>query len=225
MSNRREDQTERFGATLSRQVWRAHCTDTADLGSALPDLVQELTSGRDAGQVMTASLFRWDQRLFLYLETIGDNPVDSLTAPLAPHLLSWPGEQRPRHWGPMTDIFHYHRCLGADQWRRKTPPDKRTARVLRLRPQMASSYIFLHYQLQEERPAGGDKYGLISLHDDIMFFYAEEPTIVEPPRYAGELSTQNTPGDWHTLMEPHFLPWDDEGEEALWRPIECLFSL
>jgi|GEM_PF-7029943 hypothetical protein len=27
-----------------------------------------------------------------------------------------------------------------------------------------------------------DKYGLISLHNDIMFFYVEEPTIVAPPR-------------------------------------------
>ena len=140
MSQTKENQTEEFGATLSRQVWRAHCTDTADLGSVLPDLIKELTFQQDAGKVMTASLFRWDQRLFLYLETIGDDTrVDALTAVLTSHLLSWPGEQLSRHWLPMTDIFHYHRCLGAEQWRRKTPPDKRTGRVLRLRPEMASS--------------------------------------------------------------------------------------
>ena len=220
------NQTDEFGATLSRRVWRAHCGDAADLGAVLPDLMKELTIQQDAGKVMAASLFRWDQRLFLYLETVGDDPlVDSLTAALTSGLLSWPGEQLCRHWVLMTDIYHYHRCLGADQWRRQTRPDKHTGRVLRLRPEMASSYIFLHYQLQEERPARGDKYGLISLHDDIMFFYGEEPTIVEPPRYEGQLSTQNTPEDWHTLMEPHFLPWDDAGEEPFWRSIECLLSL
>ncbi len=217
---------EDFGAPVTRTVWRAHCTDTTGLAAAAAEVESELQSQLTAGRLLTGSLFHWEQRLFFYLETVGDRPdLDSWADALTPSLQKWPGEAKARNWVPMTDIFHYHRCLGVEQWRRQTRPERRTGRVLRVRPEMASSYIFLHYQLQEERPAGGDKYGLISLHDDIMFFYAEEPAVVEPPRYEGRLSTSNTPGDWHTLMEPHFQPWNDDGEERLWRGIECLFTV
>ncbi|MBT3602078.1 MAG: hypothetical protein HOE48_03170 [Candidatus Latescibacteria bacterium] len=53
---------------------------------------------------------------------------------------------------------------------RKTPMDMPYGRVIRLRPEKVSSYIFYHYQLQEEHPGRGDKYGLISIHEDKIIF-------------------------------------------------------
>jgi hypothetical protein len=37
-----------------------------------------------------------------------------------------------------------------------------------------------------------DKYGLISLHNDIMFFYVEEPTIVAPPTIGTVVDAEHT---------------------------------
>lgn len=219
------------GDAVFRQVFRGHLGNDSHRGAghdaqACSETETHLQTQIDAGRLLTASLFRHGQRLFFYVEAIATPAdIEALMAPLSSQLAPWPGGDHPRHWVPMTDIFHYHRCLGERQWRRKTPPAERTARVLRLRPEMASSYIFLHYQLQEEKPAIGDKYGLIALHEDLMFFYAEEPAVIEAPLYEGHLATHNTPGDWHTLMDSHFLPWDDDGEERLWRPIGNLLSL
>ncbi|MBT3346608.1 MAG: hypothetical protein HN712_04485 [Gemmatimonadetes bacterium] len=229
------------GPPVQRQIWRGHLLDDCDPTADVESLQSQCQTLVEAGHLLTASLFRWEQRLFLYLEVLTDGApvsgisgpstasgvsrIEQLTAALRPALASWPGETTDRHWVAMTDIFHYHRCLGAEQWRRKTPPERRSARVLRVRPEMASSYIFLHYQLQEERPAVGDKYGIIALHEDLMFFYAEDPAVIESPLYEGQLDTQNTPGDWHTLMEPHFSPWNDDGEEPFWRAIDCLFAV
>jgi len=212
------------GLPVFRQVWRGHLADGSE-PTELETLRTHLQSLVATEQLLTASLFRWEQRLFLYVEAVGvaADPED-LTASLHKDLACWPGESNPRHWVPMTDIFHYHQCLGASQWARKTTPVSRIGRVMRIRPEMAASYIFLHYQLQEERPASGDKYGLINLHEDLMFFYLEEPAVVEAPLYEGGLSTKNTPGDWHTLMARHFQPWTKDDVDPQWRPVDCLFA-
>jgi hypothetical protein len=82
--------------------------------------------------------------------------------------------------------------------------------LARLIPSMTARYIFYHYQLQEERPGGGDKYSRIFLSDDIAFFYGEVPEVIEPVYYLGSLSTHNTPPDreWQNIMNEHFIPWD-----------------
>jgi L-rhamnose mutarotase len=101
-----------------------------------------------------------------------------------------------------------------------------TGRLIYLRPEMVSSYIFYHFQLQEEKPGAlGSKYGLISQHENLLFFYMEKPDVAENESYAGHLKTQNTPPNWGDVMDPHFQPWSDEDGERLWRPIECVFAV
>lgn len=68
-----------------------------------------------------------------------------------------------------------------------------------MKPEMVSSYIFYHYQLQEERPACGNKYGLISITENLLFFYTEEPVVKEEALYDGRMKTANTPGNWTEL--------------------------
>jgi hypothetical protein len=89
---------------------------------------------------------------------------------------------------------------------------------------MVSSYIFSHYQLQEERPGQHDKYWLISLHEDLLFFYQELPPFPAPR--PGKLATTNTPDDWQAVMFPHFEQWDDAPPGAeIWRPVELILHL
>ena len=80
------------------------------------------------------------------------------------------------------------------------------AKVNRLKAEMVSSYIFYHYQYQEEKPGDWAKYASIYLHENLMFFYLEDPDSPETPPYTGRLDTSNTPGKWTELMNQHFLP-------------------
>jgi hypothetical protein len=184
----------------------------------------------DAGQVLTASAFRWRAHYFLFYET-----VDHILAPqellggVEDVLLAWPGlpwQAGQRFFVPLMDIFHCVAPAGLQHWRRKQPPERIHARLARLKPEMVSSYIFHHYQLQEERPGSFDKYCLIGLQENWLFFYLEHPFVVETPPAPGKLNTANTPADWQAAMNPHFMLWEDArpGQE-IWRDIETVFAL
>ena len=214
---------------VHRQVYRAHLRASAetDLTSVLDVLAPELQQRVTAEDLLTLSLFRWANRLFLYYERPGEKlPPEELVAPLDPLLEQWPGEHPRRSWVPMMDIFHYSRPLSTGHWQRQTPPKERTARVIYLRPEMLSSYIFYHFQLQEENPGAlNRRYGMICMHENLLFFYIEKPDIAEDQQYPGHLKTSNTPPNWGEVMNPHFQPWPDEDGERLWRPIECLLGI
>ncbi|NGZ75349.1 hypothetical protein GYN08_08455 [Saccharibacillus sp. VR-M41] len=162
--------------------------------------------------------------------------------PGAENVLSvWPGERGGRLFVPMTDIFHYRRPDAREPWRKTAAPNKGEAdrgkaesdlkaggagggrsseshgRVARLKPDMTASYVFYHYQYQEEKPGDGDKYGIIGLHENLLFFYAERPATIGPPPYEGTLKTRNTPKDWGSAMQPHFIEWRDAPEgQTVW---------
>ena len=191
---------------------------------------QQFKLGLAVGDLMTISLFRWGAYFFVYWESVGQEILpEALFGDMSESLESWHGGANPqppqaRCFVPMMDIFH---CLAAEnvaQWKRKAIPERITGRVARLQPEMVSSYIFYHYQLQEEKPGSFDKYGIISLHENLIFFYQEHPFVVEEPLPKGKLSTSHTPPDWHGVMFPHFMLWNDaEPGQEIWRETELIF--
>jgi hypothetical protein len=213
---------------LHRSVYRAQAKPGEEAAAVehLRRQIETLSIGHNPGDVMTISLFQWRQHLIAYWE--------SVERPLSPEILfgerfdlfeSWPGLTQPRLFAPMMDIFHYQEpgrggLDPVEDWRRKGPVQRIGGRLARLNPLMVSSYIFYHYQLQEEKPGTVDKYGLIAIHEDLIFFYQEYPAVVEEPRRAGKLTTTHTPDHWHDVMFPHFVLWDDApaGQE-IWREI------
>ncbi len=213
---------------VDRLVFRAQLRPAA--ANRLPDKLERLKLLAEkniaSGQMLTASLFQAQDQLFLYYECPRTKlPASEVAAPLNDLLEDWPGAAAPRCWVPMMDIFHYSRPLSIEHWRRGAAPQECTGRIIYLRPEMVSSYIFYHFQLQEEKPGAlGSKYGLISQHENLLFFYMEKPDVAESESYTGHLKTQNTPPNWGEVMDPHFQPWPDEEGERLWRPIECIFS-
>lgn len=140
-------------------------------------------------------------------------------------LSAWPGEPRRRLFVPMADIFHYQRPAEGDHWRR-TGQTESYGRLARLKPDKVSSYVFYHYQYQEEKPGDGDKYGIIGLNENLLFFYAERPSTVELAPYEGTLTTRNTPEDWGAVMQPHFIEWPDKQEnEKIWLNLKRAFDI
>jgi len=216
-------------STVHRCVYRAQARpgQEAVAAAALCTHVETRPLGFAPGDVMTVSLFQLGRHFFAYWES-----VDLAVAPAAlfgadhSALLGWPGEDAPRLFAPMLDIFHWQSPADVAHWRRKAPAERISGRLARLKPEMASSYIFYHYQLQEEKPGSFDKHCLIGMHENLLFFYQELPAVVEPLPRPGKLTTKNTPDDWHGTMFPHFILWDDAppGEE-IWRQVELLFHV
>jgi hypothetical protein len=181
----------------------------------------------DAGRILTASVFHWRDQFFFNYESVSIPiaPVD-LFGRLDDLLNPWPGEEVERYLVPLIDIFHCVEPHGLDHWRRKKTPARIFAQLARLKPEMVSSYIFYHYQLQEEKPGSFDKYCLIGLNENLLFFYLEHPFVVEPPPAPGKLSTSHSPANWQEVMNPHFEFWEDAppGQE-IWREIETIFTI
>ena len=174
--------------------------------------------------LLTTSIFRWGDQFLAYWEGI-ERAIgpDELFGPMQNFLMEWPGGLPSRRFVPMMDIYHCMAPESVEHWRRKQPAEHISGRLARLNPEWVSSYIFYHYQYQEEQPGSWDKYGLINLHEDLMFFYQEMPAIVEEPRRVGRLLTSNTPDHWQDVMFPHFALWEDAPPgQTIWRDIELI---
>lgn len=124
-------------------------------------------------------------------------------------------------WRRMPEIFHYSRPLSAEHWRRKIPGKTPEFRVNYIQLEKIASYIYYHYQYQEEMPGDGDKYGAIFISGNMLVMYLEHPAEQETERYAGSLETHNTPhAQWGAVMDAHFLPWENGKKE--WRKINLM---
>lgn len=200
---------------------------------ALPELKQRLAQRfpeprallRDEA-LLTASLFSWERQLFWYAEGKGAvrHPA-TLFSDWSDLLDTWPGEKEPRLWIPMIDAFYFNAPESEEQWARPEPVQDRIGKVAFLRPEMIPSYLFYHYQLQEERAFAGEKYKYISMHENLLFMYDERPTRLELPTKPGKLDSHNTPKDWTgvTRMDLHFIPWNEK--ELFFRRVDTLLSV
>lgn len=203
---------------MQRCIFRAQCRDAEAADRCFQNGRTELKRRMEAAGAACLSLFRWNKQLFLYYENASEAADPHELFPEADGVLeAWPGEAEPRRWVPMMDIFHYQEPMGPEHWARRNPERRPFGRIARLKPEMVSSYVYYHYQYQEEQPGDGDKYGIIGLHESLMFFYAERPSTVEPAPYRGKLGTSLRPKDWAGVMDPHFIKWTSaSGEPVVW---------
>ncbi|MBC8079893.1 MAG: hypothetical protein H7X86_06085, partial [Gorillibacterium sp.] len=155
----------------------------------------------------TFSLFRDGLLLFCYLEA--EEVIDFSGVKIAEYLEAWPGEDHPRYYVPLLDIFHDNKPNASFPWRQGPGPSERVGAIARLRPEMFSRYVYYHYQLQEEKPGYFSKYYLIGSHEKYLFSYEELPSIGSTAP-TGLLSTRNTPDNWAELMDPLFEVWQSE---------------
>ncbi|MGO4346716.1 hypothetical protein AB4Z45_14645 [Paenibacillus sp. MCAF9] len=178
----------------------------------------------EQGEIMTVGCFQWERNVFIYCECIERVlESDELLPEMAAFLEDWPGHSAARKWIPMIDVFHFNEPASSDHWLRKETVERRVGRVAHLKPEMAASYIYFHYQLQEERAFHGPKYEIIAMHENLLFGYQEFPAVVEEPVLPGKLSTTGTPANWSdSRMDLHFQPWEDG--HLYFKPIEQLFA-
>jgi hypothetical protein len=179
--------------------------------SSMLDKLPLIKSISEAGRIMTAAAYRWQKNVFLYYECINcEIHPEELLGQTCIFLEDWPGKPEKRKWIPMTDVFHFNEPVCVEHWKRKSPVEKRIGKVAQLKPEMTASYIYYHYQLQEERAFSGDKYEIIALHENLLFGYFEKPEVMEEPLVPKKLNTSGTPVNWgDSRMDLHFIPWED----------------
>ena len=175
--------------------------------------------------LMTASLYRWENQLFLYYECIDQEIAPAAFLCDIDGLLEhWPAIHGEVSWVPMIDIFHFDIPLNQQQWKRNLPVDKRVGKLARIRSEMLSSYIYYHYSLQEAQRDKGNKYCVIGLYENFIFLYEESPAEFTTSSFVGKLETKMQVKNWQDLMYPHFIPWPDVPDTSL-RDLETLLSI
>ncbi|SFF13600.1 hypothetical protein SAMN04487969_1157 [Paenibacillus algorifonticola] len=213
---------------MQRMIARAQLLADEEMKAlaSVERLREKLLPWIEEGKFMTAALFKWERNLFLYVESMMDEPPapEELMRDLSSYLEPWPGQAEKRLWIPMIDVFHFNAPASPEHWRRKAAVERRVGRVAHLKPEMAASYIYYHYQLQEEHAFHGPKYEIIAMHENLLFGYQEFPTVVEEPILPRKLMTSGTPTDWsESRMDLHFQPWPDG--HLYFKPVETWFAL
>jgi hypothetical protein len=211
---------------IKRMMYRAEWQQGQEsVGLKALELNQQARKLVEQGELMTASAFIWRNNLFLYYECMNrEVSPEEIAGAAVPFLKEWHGQEEPRKWILMIDVFHFNEPASYEHWLRKQPVVSRVGRVAHLKPEMVSSYIYYHYQLQEERAFHGDKYEIIAMHENLLFGYQEFPKVIEEPVVTGRLNTKGTPENWNdSRMDLHFQPWDEDGY-LYFKPIEQVFA-
>jgi len=180
----------------------------------------------DGKLLMTISIFSLFKNILVYYECMDEEiRLSDMFPGLDNYLEAWPDKPEEKYWVRMMDVFHVTEPSGNENWKRTLPVERRIGRLGRLKPEMVSSYIFYHFQLQEEHFLKDNKYMLIGLNDNLLFLYEEIPNAEADFQYEGKLKTKNSPLDWDGLMRPHFMMWENiKGPENILPECETLFE-
>lgn len=118
------------------------------------DFSAALQKAQAEGQILTASLFRYENHLFFYAEGL-NRPFtpQGLCPALDAALLPWPpalGEAAPRPWAAMQPYFYHDVPTTAADWQRGRCPQRRRGRIALLPPDSWCSYMEHHLRIVTE---------------------------------------------------------------------------
>ncbi len=156
----------------------------ADFEKALNDSRKKTTALIKAGKLCNLSFYRYADMGFVYVEEIvgSENDVmidmEHLMPELNGYLKLWPREDGDVYFAPMIKVFYqYDPEDDLDVWEheRTTAEKTRIGRVAFTFPDKVPSYVMYHTALVNEGLIKGDKYAFISLHENLLFSYLEEP--------------------------------------------------
>ena len=178
---------------------------------------------RDA--VILLRIYQFGNQMGVYLES--ERQISNLNLPksISDLLFAWPGQIQIRKSVPMMDIFHDGIPRTDAVWRASDIPRKSIGSIIYLRPEKYCSYVFYHFQLQEEGLRKFNKYYLIGAHENCLFSYQEVPAEIDNSNIGSILTTNNSPENWAELMGQHFQPWQEGiGMEIAWKAMDEIYA-
>lgn len=162
------------------------------------------------GKLLSGTVFTLEDQIFVYYECTVPFCIEEYLPKIGEYVYLWPGQAKPRPYIPMVKLYQSIPMEEVRDWKRKKPVTP-YLRVSRMDIDKLQSYIFYHYQLQEEEPGHNGRYLGIWDSEDWCVLYNEENS--ERPidtDYQGKLSTHDCPiSQWHEYMTPHFIFWPD----------------
>ncbi|QGQ98271.1 hypothetical protein EHS13_27000 [Paenibacillus psychroresistens] len=173
--------------------------------------------------IVSFSLFNQGAFLFIYLEASKKAFSFSWETPYSERLEQWPGQAVLRNSIPLLDVFHDGVPEELNEWRGDRTVEQRSGSMVYLKPEQYCSYVFYHYQLQEENPESFNKTYTIGAYENMLFSYSELPESFSLSKPEGKLKTNHTPENWQEVMLPHFQL--DQDEDVIWKTLETLFVL
>lgn len=214
-------------AMIYRHQLKAHIDKGS--GDSFPQILIEekdqiAASSRGAG-INLFKLFRFDHLLFVYAESADPVLILELPAKVTSALLDSPGDFGDQKFIPMLDIFHDAIPRVESVWREPGAPITSLASIVYLRPEKYCSYIFYHFQLQEEGLRKFNKRYIIGALENCLFSYQELPAVIDTTNHDRVLHTNVSPENWVELMGEHFQPWPEGLDiEKPWKSMEEIFS-
>ncbi len=211
-------------------------TDDTQLGSLIERSKDRAGKLIEEGKLCNASFYRYKNMGFLYVEEIIDAEnasesegkeldADQLMADLNPFLKAWPEENGDKYFAPMINVYYHHiPDEDIDKWEleRTTDIKTRVGRIAFVYPEKLPSYVKHHTAIVEEGLLKGDKYAYISMHENLLFSYYEEPRNNVNIKNSEEES--KVINDWLAVdPESHFDRDKAEGSNFL--VIPCLFTV
>jgi hypothetical protein len=199
----------------------------SDEKSKLVEVIQRDEPAWRSKGLITLSLFHLHGVICVYLESEREDDWFSWSEDVASWFHLSPSLHGLRNVNHMSDIFHDGVPADLSSWRKDRAVEQRVGSLARIRSDKLASYVFYHYQLQEEHPELFNKTYIIGLQDHLIFSYYELPENVSESRPRGKLNTQFSPIDnWQEVMDPHFEPWPTpEGRLVPWLIMEPLYTV
>lgn len=204
------------------------------------DRCQQILQVRvEQGELLTAGMFRYKSFLFLYMEYIveeGSALLDKKSCeinrvpdqwfdfmkPLLCSLREYCGEQ---HWAYMYPVFWVDQPVSLEQWRRNQKPNARCGRIAFLYPEKFASYICHHHAIVEEGLLIGDRYQMISSHENVLFSYFETPRDREQVNIRHEEKESEEIKKWEAVdPDSHFIRFEEDPKNNF-LVIDTLFSV
>lgn len=159
--------------------------------------------------LLTASLYQYNKFLFLYTEGAGKviNP-DKEFLSLKSFLQVWPAAleypDTNRQWVYMQQYYYHAIPQNVKEWMQNRKPSLRCGRIALLTPEKWEEYMEYHFLLMREGIIEGDRYHFISIHENVLFSYFEEPKIIRNLKGKKEVQSLVLKKWLQTNPESHF---------------------
>ena len=129
------------------------------------------------GECLTVAAYRYCNAIFLYYEALNEELTPDVLLPsLTGMITPTPYATGYLKWKPLTNVYYTFAPKSTEDLIRECRKT-RIGKIAYLHREKIPSYIYYHKALVDEGLYFGDKYLFISLIDNLLFAYCEEPRI------------------------------------------------
>ena len=216
---------------IRRLQFRCSFKNGYDCSTALAACKEKAVDQIKEGKICNVSFYRYEDMGFLYIEQITTSvkdpvpDIEQLMEDIKPALKTWPREEGDVFFVPMINVYYHHipdEDIEVWEYERTTAVKTRIGRIAFVYPDKLPSYVMHHTAIVNEGLWKGDKDAYISMHENLLFSYYEEPR--NNINISGLEKESEAINAWMAVdPESHFDRVKAKGDNFL--VIPCLFTV